>query len=114
MSNPPKPHTIDDPRHALISRVARRVREVRKQRGMPRRVLSELSAVFPRYLAQLEAGEGNISIALLERVARALEIPIEALIAQESPCGREAQRIAQLFEHASPDVRTAVERLLKG
>ncbi|WP_298858413.1 helix-turn-helix transcriptional regulator [uncultured Sulfitobacter sp.] len=112
MNNPDTPQQNDLDRHALISRVAGRVREVRKQKGMPRRVVSELSGVSPRYLAQLEAGEGNISIALLERVARALEMPIEALIAQQISVDPEARRIAQLFERAPDNVRESVKALL--
>ena len=112
MNNPDTPQQNDQDRHALIMRVAGRVREVRKQKGMPRRVVSELSGVSPRYLAQLEAGEGNISILLLERVARALEMPIEALIAQQISVDPEAQRFAQLFERASPDLRESVKALL--
>ncbi len=88
------------------------MREVRKQKGMPRRVVLELSGVSPRYLAQLEAGEGNISIALLERVARALEIPIEALIAQQISIDPDVQRVAQLFERAPKDVRETIKKLL--
>jgi XRE family aerobic/anaerobic benzoate catabolism transcriptional regulator len=88
------------------------VREVRKQKGLPRRVVSELSGVSPRYLAQLEAGEGNISIALLERVARALDVPIEALIAQQISVDPDAQRMARLFSRASPDVRREITALL--
>ena len=103
----------DDSRNALISRLARRVREVRKQKGLPRRVVSERSGVSPRYLAQLEAGEGNISIALLERVARALEVPIEALIAQQISVDPDAQRMAQHFARASPDVRNQILALLQ-
>ncbi|RKE96634.1 shikimate kinase [Sulfitobacter guttiformis] len=113
MSNSEVPQNTDDPRHALISRVARRVREVRKQKGMPRRVVSELSGVSPRYLAQLEAGEGNISIALLERVARALGMPMEVLIARNICVDPEAQRIAQLFEKAPDDIRAAIKDLLQ-
>ena len=71
---------------ALIRRVGERVRAARKAEGLPRRVLSERSGVSPRYLAQLEAGEGNISIGLLERVAIALGRPIETLVgAEDSP-----------------------------
>ena len=46
----------------LIMRLAERVRAARSKAGMPRRELSELSGVSPRYLAQLEAGESNISV----------------------------------------------------
>jgi len=112
MNNVTPQPTDEDSRHALISRVARRVREVRKQKGLPRRVLSELSDVSPRYLAQLEAGEGNISIALLERVARALEVPMEALITPRVALGSEAQRFAVLFDAAPETVRAQVRKLL--
>lgn len=113
MNNPAAPQSTDESRRALINRVARRVREVRKQKGMPRRVVSELSGVSPRYLAQLEAGEGNISIALLERVARALEMPIEALVAQQISVDSDAQRVAHLFERAPKDVRETIKALLR-
>jgi XRE family aerobic/anaerobic benzoate catabolism transcriptional regulator len=106
------PLGADDSRNALISRLARRVREVRKQKGLPRRVVSELSGVSPRYLAQLEAGEGNISIALLERVARALGVPIEALIAQQIVTDPEAQTIATLYQRAPEHVQAKVKTLL--
>lgn len=113
MNNFSKPVSDDESRHALISRVARRVREVRKQKGLPRRVLSERSDVSPRYLAQLEAGEGNISIALLERVARALDVPMEALIAPQIAVDAEAQRIARLFDAADETRRAQVRSILE-
>ncbi|MEX0338309.1 MAG: helix-turn-helix domain-containing protein, partial [Arenibacterium sp.] len=54
---------------ALIRQVGAEVRALREARGIPRRALSDRSGVSPRYLAQLEAGEGNISIGLLQRIA---------------------------------------------
>lgn len=57
-----------------------RVRAARAGRGMTRRILARDSGVSERYLAQLESGQGNISILLLRDIARALDIPIEALV----------------------------------
>jgi len=97
-----------------MGRLAQRVRDERNKKGLPRRVVSERSGVSPRYLAQLEAGEGNISIALLERVAGALDVPIEALIAQQQiSADSDAQRIAQQFSRASADVRRQIVSLLE-
>ena len=79
----------DDPVGRLTRRLGERVRVARKGRGLSRRVLSERSGVSPRYLAQLESGEGNTSIALLQRVAVALERPIEALVADDDPLADE-------------------------
>ncbi|MEM9552578.1 MAG: helix-turn-helix domain-containing protein, partial [Pseudomonadota bacterium] len=78
LSNSPNPD--EDGVDALLRRVGDKVRVARQKRGLPRRVLSDMSGVSPRYLAQLEAGEGNISIGLLQRVARALNHPIEDFV----------------------------------
>jgi len=97
---------------ALIQRVGERVRRARERKGIPRRVLSEMSGVSPRYLAQLEAGEGNISIGLLQRVASALDHRIEWLVGQEDPWNSDALRVAALFRSSSTDVQQAILRRL--
>jgi XRE family transcriptional regulator, aerobic/anaerobic benzoate catabolism transcriptional regulator len=57
-----------------------RVREARAGRGMTRKILARDSGVSERYLAQLESGQGNVSILLLRDIAKALDIPLEALV----------------------------------
>ena len=57
-----------------------RVRETRARRGMTRKILARDSGVSERYLAQLETGQGNISILLLRQIATALDIPLETLV----------------------------------
>ena len=76
----------------LMRQVGERVRASRKEKGMPRRVLSEISGVSPRYLAQLEAGEGNISIGLLQRIAMALDQRIDWLVREDEPAPADASR----------------------
>jgi XRE family aerobic/anaerobic benzoate catabolism transcriptional regulator len=56
------------------------VRRARTRRGMTRKLLARDSGVSMRYLAQLESGKGNISILLLHRIARALDVPLEVLV----------------------------------
>jgi len=97
---------------ALILRVGARVRHVRQSQSMPRRELSERSGVSPRYLAQLEAGEGNISIGLLHRVARALDHSIEGFLGLDTAELSEPQRMAGLYRGAPADVQKAVRDLL--
>src|SRR4030095_8355655 len=60
--------------------MGRTVREIRERGGMARKVLSQKAGVSERYLAQLEAGEGNASVLLLRNVARALGMPVTELI----------------------------------
>lgn len=99
--------------HVLIGRVGERVRKARERKGIPRRVLSEISGVSPRYLAQLEAGEGNISIGLLQRVAIALDHRIEWLMTEEDPWTSEALHVAELYRSANTDTRHRVMHLLR-
>lgn len=96
----------------LIGRVGERVRKARERKGIPRRVLSEMSGVSPRYLAQLEAGEGNISIGLLQRVAIALDHRIDWLMGEDDPWTSDALRVADLFRGANANVQQAVLRTL--
>lgn len=97
---------------ALILRVGERVRKARELKGIPRRVLSEASGVSPRYLALLEAGEGNISIGLLQRVADALDHRIEWLVGEDDPWTSDALRVAGLFRSAPAELRAQVLALL--
>ena len=89
----------------LMNRVGARVRKTRELKGIPRRVLSERSGVSPRYLAQLESGEGNISIGLLQKVAVALDHRIEWFVGDEDPWSSEALRIADMYRVATAEQR---------
>ena len=109
----PDPATRDEAAvRGLILRVGERVRKARELKGIPRRVLSEVSGVSPRYLALLEAGDGNISIGLLQRVADALDHRIEWLVGEDDPWTSDAMRVSELYRGASSDVRAKVLDLL--
>jgi XRE family aerobic/anaerobic benzoate catabolism transcriptional regulator len=58
----------------ILKTLARRVRAVRVQRGWTIRELAEQSGVSLRFLVQLEAGEGNISVRRLAELAEALKL----------------------------------------
>src|SRR2546422_1184793 len=56
----------------LLTAVGAAVRRLRDERGLSRRELAGRSGVSERFLAELESGQGNISVARLQDVARAL------------------------------------------
>ena len=56
-----------------------RVRQTRARRGMTRRQLARDSGVSERYLAQIESGHGNISVLVLRRLAKALNVSVDVL-----------------------------------
>jgi len=59
--------------------VGTRVRELRNRRGMTRKIVALEADVSERHLAQLESGEGNISIVLLRRIAGVLNVSLAEL-----------------------------------
>ena len=65
----------------VLLALGRRARAQRRARGWTLRNVAERSGVSPRFLVQLEAGRGNISVRRLADVARALETTPSALLA---------------------------------
>ena len=74
-------HSPDDEDAGALAALGDRVRELRARRGMTRKILAKDSGVSERYLAQLEGGHGNASLTILRRLARALDVPPNALVA---------------------------------
>ena len=69
--------------HAYLARLGERVRAWRGEQGMTRKQLAAASGVSERYLAQLEAGQGNMSVLLLRKVARAMGVGVERLVRED-------------------------------
>lgn len=80
----------DDERlSAFIADVGTRVRAARLRKSLSRKALAERSGVSQRYLAQLEGGAGNISLAILLKLADTLNIhPPLLLPTDHSPVNR--------------------------
>jgi len=53
----------------FLIQLGNRVREMRALRGMSRRELAHRANLSERYVAQIEAGKGNVSIVRLLRIA---------------------------------------------
>src|SRR4051812_17070618 len=80
---------------AYLARLGERVRSLRADHGMTRKDLAQASGVSERYLAQLESGQGNISVLLLRKVGHAIGVPMERLVQEEELAPRR-ERIALL------------------
>ena len=53
----------------FLAQLGSKVREMRTLRGMSRRELAHRAGLSERYVAQIEAGKGNVSIVRLLRIA---------------------------------------------
>ncbi len=65
---------------SLLATLASRVRDLRRRRGWTRDELARRSGLSVRFLARVEAGEGNISVLRLEALAAALATRADALL----------------------------------
>ena len=105
--------------HFLLS-LGTRVRELRNRRGMTRKMMAREADVSERHLAQLEAGEGNISIVLLRRIATSLGVSLVELFASEGETRQEIESqqeklLVQRFLERLPAhrVEDAISRLMR-
>ena len=72
--------TLQSSDSGYLHALGEHIRDLRVRRGMTRSILARDSGVSVRYLAQLEGGEGNISILRLRQVAQAMAMPLEEII----------------------------------
>jgi XRE family transcriptional regulator, aerobic/anaerobic benzoate catabolism transcriptional regulator len=99
---PSTPHTPEGlaptPEQQFLISLGKRVRDLRNRRAMPRRIVARDAGVSERHLAQLEAGEGNISVLLLRRIALALNVSLAELFAPEAEEPVERRLIQRFLE----------------
>jgi len=99
---------------AYLRRLGERVRTLRNQRGMSRKVLAAHARVSERYIAQLEAGKGNCSIVLLRRIARAIGLPVTHLVQEAADPPLDMVLLTQFLERLpAPILNEARSLLLK-
>ena len=79
---------------SILEIVARRVRQARAARRWTIRELAERSGLSVRFLVQVEAGAGNISVKRLDDLARAFKLSAAELVSDGEP---DAPRIIALL-----------------
>jgi XRE family aerobic/anaerobic benzoate catabolism transcriptional regulator len=79
--------------------LGQRVRSLRDRSGITRKALATATGVSERHLANLEYGEGNVSVLVLEQVATALQCPLAELIGDFTTRSPEWLMIRSLLEN---------------
>ena len=93
-ANPAGEKLLDE---VFLLELGARVRIIRERRGVTRKSLAKEAEVSERYLGQLEAGEGNMSIVLLRRVTAALGARLTDVLEPESENSVERGFVARLL-----------------
>src|SRR5262245_53549345 len=74
-------------RNNLLKEIGDRVRALRSEARLTQTDLAERAALSPRFIAQIEAGQANISILRLTEISSALNRPLQELIPPPSNDG---------------------------
>lgn len=64
----------------VLIKFGNRVREERLSRGLSQEALAERAGVHRTYVGMIERAEKNITLQNIERIAKALDIPIDKLM----------------------------------
>ena len=106
----------DPTKNPFLSALGERVRALRARRGMTRKAVAQAAGVSERHLANLEYGEGNVSILLLLQVAQALQSTLAELLGDVTTQSAEWLLLRELLENRDDAtlrrVRVAVSDLL--
>lgn len=92
--------------------LAQRVRDARARRFMTRKALAEESGISLAYLARVESGTGNISLGLLQRLSRALNLPIESFLSAEQSPNADFALIVEFLRRQSAERLALIRRQL--
>lgn len=87
-------HKDSSQRAPVLQHVSQNVRRLRNAADLSQSALAEKSGVSRRMLVAIEAGEKNVSLATLDRVAEALEVAFSDLI--QAPDVRDPSRINEV------------------
>lgn len=113
MDLPRKRQRADDPDlEPFLAEIGERVRRARALRGMTRRILARDSGVSERYLANLEGGTGNPSVAVLRQLAQAMDFPLHDLLPGGDGLPAPVASVISRLRELGPERMAEVEALL--
>jgi transcriptional regulator with XRE-family HTH domain len=89
-------------------RIASNLKRLRTSRGLSQEVMAEQADFHRTYVSQLERCVTNISIDGLERLAMALGVDIQELLAVEAGEAAHAHPMKRLIANAPPTIQESV------
>jgi XRE family transcriptional regulator, aerobic/anaerobic benzoate catabolism transcriptional regulator len=93
----------EEEKNLLLQGLGARVRALRSEASLTIKELAKRAELSLRFVIQLEAGQGNISVAGLARVASALGRPLPELIPPASDDQSIRAKLWQLFSNSSDE-----------
>lgn len=79
--------------------VGKRIRELRLARGITQEGLGERARIHTKYVGSIERGEVNLTVSTVERIAKALDVPVVDLFQGVETAPRtDRDRVRKLVE----------------
>lgn len=103
---------LPDDAVGLSRRLGQRVRSARAARAMTLKQLASESGISMPYVSRVERGDGNVSIAVLNKLAQALHVSIDALLSDHDRYGADYALIVEMLKRQSPDRLRGIRRWL--
>ena len=67
-------------KHPTQIKFGQRVKEIRLQQRLSQEELAELAGVHRTYIGMIERAEKNITLTNIEKIAKALKVPMDKLL----------------------------------
>ncbi len=90
--------------HLLLQSVGRRIREIRKEKGLTQEQVGERGGFNYSYIGRIERGDKNVSLLTIEKIAEALDvepmqffIPFDGNLSMVTPKDQQIQETVQLL-----------------
>lgn len=80
----------------LAKLIGNRIREIRKEKGLRQEDMEDFGLSY-RYYQNIETGKANVTLNTIEKIARALEIEVEALFFFPLDRSKEANELVALI-----------------
>jgi|YelNatPaOPRAMG01_1025707.scaffolds.fasta_scaffold193528_2 transcriptional regulator with XRE-family HTH domain len=101
----------------ILKQIGKNISKLRKAKGFTQENLDERSGINSKYISAIECGQANLTILILERIAKALEVePYELLLTTDDNTSIEAIRkdiIKLLNETNKEKLKTIINKLIE-
>ncbi len=93
--------------------IGQRIRNYRTKLGLSQEILAELSGFHHTYIGQLERGEKNATIESIEKISKALDLPLSKLFEKLGGSKEEKDIALDCYEFISAKSKEEQEQIYK-
>ena len=100
---------------AVNELLGKRIRALRKQKGLSQEQLAERVGMSSKYLGEIERGQVNCSVDIVERISKALDLELTDLFDYQHKQNRKAllKKTNALIQNANDKELQLIFRILK-